>query len=719
MTTTDPTTMPAESEPDPELASERRHLAAARAALDRMREHVDATELLFGDVVKDKVTDAALRRGRERRLAELTDIPDAPLYFGRLDFDHGTVFLEEDEEDEAGPRAADEPDRIHIGRRHVYDADGRPMVLDWRAPISIAYYRASPADRMLVRTRRRYGFTTTADADGEPRTLLTAFEDEDLLVDPDAPAPTSELLSTEIERPRTGPMRDIVATIQPEQDDLVRAPLDTTLCVQGAPGTGKTVVGLHRIAYLLYTERARLSRTGVAIIGPNRSFLSYIRDVLPALGEVDVHQTTVVDLLTRDLPERAGHPQGWIRRVESPEAARVKGSAVMAEVLRRDLWAHLREPEETVMVRGGSRRWRLYPEDVRPLVTELAERGVAYGSGRELLSHRMAHVILTQMEAEGRTCDDRTHTRVRRDPAIRTAVTTLWPKVDPLKLVLGLLTDPERLARAAEGLLTAEEQALLRLPGNPRGPKSAKWSEEDLALVDEAAALIERPSGMGHVVVDEAQDLSPMQCRAIARRSGSGSLTVLGDIAQGTSPSAARNWSTLLEHLGKPTGHLHVLDRGYRVPAQIIDFAARLLPTIAPGLGAPTAVRRSPGALRLSPVAGDPAPTVAEACRAALKGEGSVGLIAADRQIAELRSALAAEGVEAPLLGEVGLDDARLIAVPASLAKGLEFDAVVVVEPAAIVEAEERGANRLYVALTRAVSSLHVVHGRALPPELA
>lgn len=703
---------------DPELDSERRHLDAARAALRKMYEGVRGAELVMSGDSKDEYNDEALFLARRRRVAELVDISDTPLYFGRLDFEPGTVFLEEDEAGGPGPRAADEPDRIRIGRRHVYDTDGRPMVLDWRAPISIAYYRASPTDRMLVRSRRRYGFTTLPDVDGEAQAHLTAFEDEDLLTGPDTPAPTGELLTAEIERPRTGPMRDIVATIQPEQDDLVRAPLETTLCVQGAPGTGKTVVGLHRIAYLLYTERARLSRTGVAIIGPNRSFLSYIRDVLPALGEVDVHQTTVVDLLTRDLPERARHAQGWIRRVETPEAARVKGSVVMAEVLRRDLWANLREPEETVMVRGGSRRWRLYPEDVRPLVTELAGRGVAYGSGRDLLSHRMAHVILTQMEAEGQICDDRTHTRVRRDPAIRSAVTALWPKIDPMKMVLGLLTDPERLARAAEGLLTSEEQALLPLPGKPRGPRSARWSEEDLALVDEAVGLIERPSGMGHVVVDEAQDLSPMQCRAIARRSGSGSLTVLGDIAQGTSPSAARNWSTLLEHLGKPTGHLHVLDRGYRVPAQIIDFAARLLPTIAPGLGAPSAVRRSPGALRLSPAVGDLAPAVAEACRAALDGEGSVGLIAADHRLAELRSALAAEGVEVPLLGEVGLDEARLIAVPASLAKGLEFDAVVVAEPAAIVEAEERGANRLYVVLTRAVSALHVVHTRPLPLEL-
>ena len=709
MTDTDPTALPGALE----LDAERRHLADARAALRRMREEVEATELLFGDVVNDKVTNAALRRGRERRLAALTDLSDAPLYFGRLDFDPGVVFLEDDEP----VRTTDEPDRVRVGRRHVHDSEGRPMVLDWRAPISVAYYRAGPTDRMRVRSRRRYGFTTVTDSTGGLQSRLTAFEDEDLL-SPDTSETGGGLLDAEIERPRSGPMRDIVATIQPEQDDLVRAPLETTLCVQGAPGTGKTAVGLHRIAFLLYTERRRLARAGVAIIGPNRSFLAYIRDVLPALGEVDVHQATVTDLLTRDLPERARHAHGWVRREETPNAARIKGSAVLAEVLRRDLWSHLREPEEPVMVRQGSRRWRLYPEDVGPLLTELAGRGVAYGAGRELLSHRMAHAILTLMEREGHTCDDRTHTRVRRDPAIRSAVTALWPKTDPLKLVLGLLTDPERLARAAEGLLTPEEQALILLPGEPRGPKSARWSREDLALVDEAAALIERPSGMGHVVVDEAQDLSPMECRAIGRRCESGSLTVLGDIAQGTGPSAARDWSTLLEHLGKPTGRLHVLDRGYRVPAQIIDFAARLLPGIAPGLGAPVAVRRSPGALRLTSADTDLVPALAQACRAALTGEGSVGLICADHQLSELREGLSAEGVEAPPLEEVGLDGARLVAVPASLAKGLEFDAVVVAEPAAIVEAEERGANRLYVVLTRAVSALHVVHGRPLPPAL-
>ncbi|OOC55662.1 MULTISPECIES: HelD family protein [Nocardiopsis] len=732
----------------PGLQAERDHLAAARDALRRMREDVEDSELVLGDVVNDKVTNAALRRGRARRLAALADVPGAPLFFGRLDFEPGTVFLDDGPDAPApasapngpgapapAPAPGDEPDRVHIGRRHVHDPDGRPMVLDWRAPVCVAYYRASPSDRMGVRTRRRYGFTTLdRGPHAEPEAVLTAFEDEPLTVTPaEADQRAGELLSAEIERPRTGPMRDIVATIQPEQDDLVRAPLSTTLCVQGAPGTGKTAVGLHRVAYLLYTERARLSRSGVAIVGPNRSFLSYIRDVLPALGEVDVRQTTVTGMLTAGLPERARPAAGWVRRTEEPAAARIKGRARMAEVLRRDLWSRLRTPEEPVVVRRGSRRWRLYPEDLRPLLDELAGRGVAYGSGRELLSHRIAHAVLSLMESQGEACDDRTHEQVRRDPAVRSAVTAMWPKADPLKLVLGLLTDPDRLARAAEGLLSPEEQAAVLLPGRPRGPKSARWSEEDLALVDEAAALIERPAGLGHIVVDEAQDLSPMQCRAVGRRCVSGSLTVLGDIAQGTSPSATTDWSTLLEHLGKPTGHLSVLNRGYRVPAQIIDFAARLLPSIAPvarrsrtgdaGSGhpfAPVSVRRAAGSLRVTPAVDGLAASVVDACRAALGGEGSVGLVAADTDLPALREALEAGGLPTPLLGEAdtGPDAGRLVAVPASLAKGLEFDAVVVAEPAAIVEAEERGANRLYVVLTRAVSTLHVVHVRPLPEAL-
>ncbi|WP_017592190.1 HelD family protein [Nocardiopsis potens] len=705
-----------------ELAAERARLDAARDALRRMREDVLATETpeVFGDWVSTQV----LRQAREMRAEALADLPGAPLFFGRLDFEPGTVFEDGDAQDgdAQDDGAQDGADRVRIGRRHVHDQGGRAMVLDWRAPISRAFYQAVPASPMRVRGRRRYGF----GAGGE----LTAFEDEDLTAGgpgggaedgsgtAEGGAPGGGLLAAEIERPRTGPMRDIVATIQPEQDDLVRAPLETTLCVQGAPGTGKTAVGLHRIAYLLYTERQRLARSGVAIVGPNRSFLSYIRNVLPALGEVNVGQTTLTELLGI-VP---------VRRTDTAEAARVKGDARMAEVIRRDLWSLLREPEEAVVVQRGARRWRVHPEDLRELTEELRERGVAYESGRGLLEHRIAHAVLTLIEAAGEACDDRTHDQVRRNRAVRSAVAAIWPKADPVKLVLGLLTDPDRLARAAEGLLTPEEQEAVLLPGRPRGPKSARWSEADLALIDEAACLIRRPSGLGHIVLDEAQDLSPMQCRALGRRSQGGSMTVLGDIAQGTAPAAAEEWAVLLRHLGKEDGRLHVLDRGYRVPAQIIDFAARLLPRIAPGLGAPVAVRRAPGSLSVQGTGADRVGEAAvQACRAALDGEGSVALIAADAEVPALLEAARAAGLAPGLLGggdggEEGADAMeahRLVCVPASLAKGLEFDTVVVAEPAAIAAAEHRGLNRLYVVLTRAVSRLHVVHSAPLPAELA
>ncbi|GAB3207350.1 AAA family ATPase [Marinactinospora endophytica] len=697
--------MPSPSSPmpavDPEILAERSHLEAARAALRRMRQDVLDTETpeVYGDWVSTQI----LRQARDLRAEALVDLPDVPLFFGRLDFDPGTVF---DPDPAAARGAAPEGDRVHIGRRHVHDERGVPLVLDWRAPISVAFYRATRESRMRVRLRRRYGFA----AGGE----LTAYEDEALLEGPSAEeeARAGALLAAEIERPRSGPMRDIVATIQPEQDDLVRAPLDQTLCVQGAPGTGKTAVGLHRIAYLLYAERKRLARGGVAIIGPNRSFLSYIRNVLPALGEVDVTQTTVEDLLGV-VP---------VRREEEPFAARVKGDARMAEVLRRDLWSLPRPTTETLVLRRGARRWRLYPDELAAILDELVERGVPYGAGRDLLAHRIAHALLTRMEAEGEACDDRTHDQVRRTREVKAAVTAMWPKADPLKQVLGLLTDPERLARAADGLLEPEEQAAILLPGRPRGPKSARWSAADLPLIDEATALIERPASLGHIVLDEAQDLSPMQCRAIGRRAATGTLTVLGDIAQGTAPSAADDWATLLGHLGKPGSPVAVLDRGYRVPAQIIDYAARLLPAIAPGLGAPVAVRRSPGALRVRAVAAaEFAGSVAAACQEALSGEGSVALIAADADLEGLRSHLLAEGVAAALLGETedALETSRLVCVPATLAKGLEFDSVVVAEPARIVAAEPRGLNRLYVVLTRAVSSLHVVHAEPLPDALA
>jgi DNA helicase IV len=222
-------------------------------------------------------------------------------------------------------------------------------------------------------------------------------------------------------------------------------------------------------------------------------------------------------------------------------------------------------------------------------------------------------------------------------------------------------------------------------------------------------------------MVDEAQDLSPMQCRALGRRCVTGSLTVLGDIAQGTSAWAADDWPTLLTHLGKPDTRLAVLDRGFRVPAQIIEYATRLLPAIAPGLAAPTSVRRATGALQVTATTSDSLPdAVLRACEYRLTDEGSIGLIAADADTAGLYERLRTAGLDTALLGrhEDALESSRLVCVPASLAKGLEFDTVIVVEPGRVVAAEPRGLHRLYVVLTRAVSALHIIHAEPLPAAL-
>jgi DNA helicase IV len=515
-------------------------------------------------------------------------------------------------------------------------------------------------------------------------------------------------------------MRDIVATIQPEQDDIVRAVVDQTVCVQGAPGTGKTAVGLHRVAYLLYAYAGRLSRGGVLVIGPNRAFLAYIRHVLPALGELNVAQQSVTDLL-------ASVP---VRGTDAEQAAVIKGDARMAEVLRRALWAQVSEPAEAILLPRGSRRWRVSAAEIGDLIGELHQRGVRYGTGRDMLGHRIAHVILTKIEAAGESCDDRTHDAVRRTRQVRAAVDGVWPKPDAVRLVFRLLSDPELLSQAADGVLDPAEQAAISWAAPPRGPGSARWSAADAVLIDEARDLIERTPSLAHVVVDEAQDLSPMECRAIGRRCATGSATVLGDLAQGTTPWAAASWPELLGHLGKDDAELRVLETGYRVPRQILDFASKLLDEIAPGLGAARSVRQDAGALQVTQVspAGLGAALIA-AGTDALTRPGSAAVIAADADLPALAAALSGAGVAFTSLGEPeeapaepGAPEApaapRLTLVPVTLAKGLEFDHVIVVEPDRIAGAERRGLHRLYVALTRAVSRLTVLHTGPLPEAL-
>ena len=357
-------------------------------------------------------------------------------------------------------------------------------------------------------------------------------------------------------------------------------------------------------------------------------------------------------------------------------------------------------------------------DEVAGLAAELRTRGVRYGTGRQMLAHRIAHVILTRMEAAGETCDDRTHESVRRTRPVQAAVAEVWPKADPVKLVFRLLSDPQLLKRAADGILGESEQAAISWARPPRSPGSAWWSAADTVLIDEAADLIERTPSLAHIVVDEAQDLSPMQCRAVGRRCATGSATVLGDIAQGTTVWATSSWEQLLGHLGKADADLRVLDTGYRVPQQILDFASRLLGQIAPELSPARSVRQDPGALQLREVApGDVAAEVSAACADALSRPGSAAVIAADTQIAELAAVLASAGIPHEVLAGAATSD-QITLVPVTQAKGLEFDQVIVIEPDRIAAAETRGLHRLYVALTRAVSRLTVLHAQPLPAAL-
>ncbi|WP_438272036.1 HelD family protein [Streptomyces mirabilis] len=654
-----------------------------------MREDVENLDIT--DVTANWVNAAVLQHQIDERIKALADLSHTPLFFGRLDYLHAPG---------ADKAEGAEGERFYIGRRHVHDAEGDPMVIDWRAPVSQPFYRASKKDPMDVGLRRRFGYTS-----GD----LTAYEDEHLS-DPSEAAATSKLLQQEIERPRVGPMRDIVATIQPEQDEIVRAGLAGSVCVQGGPGTGKTAVGLHRVAYLLYAHRERLARTGTLVIGPNKSFLHYIEQVLPALGELEVKQATVDDLVA--------HVE--VRGTDDATAAVVKGDARMAEVLRRAVRSHVTLPTEGVVVVRGSRRWRVPAYELETIVGELLDRDIRYGAAREALPQRIAHAVLVQMERSGEAPDDRVQDAVARNTAVKAAVKAIWPPVDPAKLVLRLLTDADFLAVHADGILDEDEQKEILWSKPVRSVKSAKWSPADAVLIDEATDLVQRTHSLGHVVLDEAQDLSPMQYRAVGRRCTTGSATVLGDLAQGTTPWATRSWDEALAHLGKGEAVIEELTVGFRVPTDVIAYASRLLPHIAPGLTPVASVRENPGFFEVRPTTVDE--QVVDACEELLRNEGSVGLIAADARIPALTEALAAAGLTYLGPGEETTAQTRLTLVPASLAKGLEYDYVVLDEPQAVVDGEpdERtGLRRLYVALTRAVSGLTVTHAAPLPQQLA
>jgi Superfamily I DNA and RNA helicases len=670
---------------DPVLTTERSHLELARQQLAVMREAAGH----IADYGVDELASHALGRIRAQRLASLSADPGAPPFFGRIDRDR--------DDDRPGLEV------FHVGRRHVRDAAGDPVVIDWRAPIARAFYRATPDDRMGVHLRRRFGFH-----DG----LLSSYEDEHLDRG-EALGLASDLLREEIERPRVGPMRDIVATIQPDQDELVRADLDTSLCIQGAPGTGKTAVGLHRAAYLLYTYPDRLRRSGVLVVGPNAAFLHYIAQVLPSLGEGGITQSTIADLL----PYRA-------TTTEPAELAVLKGDARMASVLSRAVLSHVAKPSEDVVAIVGTRRYRVgahhlrrYVDDARralgssaTLASRASSPALRWSVARERLRTQVAEDVRRQREDAGGAPSDAETAQVARSPAVREWVDSVWPPLSAPSLLARLYDNAEFLARCARGTLDPDELDALHRPAIRR----PRWTPADTVLLDELAAIIDGTDTYVHAVVDEAQDLSPMQCRAVARRCPLGSVTVLGDLAQATTPWAPGSWETTLAHLGHDGAAIRPLTVGYRVPGEVLDLANGLLPHIAADVPAATSVRAGDGALQFAARA-----ALVEQVRECAAVEGSIGVIVADAAAAAVLAELRDAGLDAHPLAEEA--DPRITVVPAPDAKGLEFDSVVLVEPAAIVAAEPTrldGLRRLYVVLTRAVSRLRIVHEDPLPPEL-
>jgi DNA helicase IV len=662
---------------DPELRREQDHLDLAHASLAAMHKRARA---LLEDLREAGHPDLDYQAALLHRIAVLAESP-RPLLFGRIDEEAGGSW--------------------HIGRRHVEDADGEPVVVDWRAPVSMPFYQAR-VENALGLARRRQVMVDRA------RVIAVA---DDLFGRPGGDPSSTRLrggdaLLAELERARTGEMLDIVATIQAEQDEVIRAPLDLLLAVQGGPGTGKTAVGLHRAAFLLYNH-PELARLGVLVLGPSRAFLRYIAQVLPSLGEEAVLQSTVADIA----------PRAKVRAEDALEVRRVKGDPRMAHVLARALRQRRRPLEGDVTLRARFTRCTLSRHEVNSLSDLIAEGSAPYKAGRVALRARLVSLARARVRASGSLDADQSwfESELTSSEGFRTLLDHLWPTVSPAALVTDLLTSADRLEDSASGILSATEwRHLLRAPGTLLG--SQAWTVDDLALLDEATFLVNgRTRSYGHIVVDEAQDLTPMQFRMVARRAPTGSLTILGDLAQNTGAWSYGSWDEILRQL--PTiasTRQDELTLGYRAPGQVLDLASKLLPVAAPSVRPTQSIRRGTRKTRILRVAGEQLLTVSlQEAIGLVAEEFLVGLVVATGQLDALTT-LVRGHPEVGLLERDGMERRVTVVAPTAV-KGLEFDAVVVVEPAAIAGDDARGLRLLYVALTRPIQHLSIVHAEPLP----
>ena len=686
----------------PEMDAEQAYVDHAYACLesarDRAMELTAMVEVGQGGTNQARFEREAIWDSVAARLGRL-DMGDAALIFGRID-----------QEAEAGGG------RFYIGRVGVWDVDQDPVVVDWRAPIAEAFYRATGPVPMGLE-RRRHLVSRGRVVVGIEDEL---FGDPERFRDGDGNRLKGEgALIAALETARTGRLGDIIGTIQAEQDDIIRAPLSGVHAVQGGPGTGKTVVALHRAAYLLYTHRFPLEGQGVLVVGPNRLFLAYIEQVLPSLGEAGVQMATLGDVV------------GGVRvddRREQAEVGRLKGDLRMVRFVSKAVRTRQRPMRADLRI-GHGLQWLVLPvEESQRIVDQARRRYRTHNAARKFVEAEFYEALVAS--GRGDLDPEALRERLRGELSVREALEWMWPVLTPAQLLNDLLGSRALIRSADPSLTTEQVDALYR--ERVTQPDDLLWTASDAPLLDEARAVLGARPGRreedtvrtyGHIVIDEVQDLSPMDLRMLDRRSLNGSMTVVGDIAQATGAWAHDNWEGILRHLPNRRPPVrHELTVGYRIPGPLMDVAARVLAVAAPDLAPPRSVRGDGDPPRFVALTGEQAEKLdglAEVVRSELEavGAGNLAVVTTDSQAADVEDALERAGIAYGRPTRQGLD-AQVAVVPVGLVKGLEVDGAVVVEPARMVRERAQGLRALYVALTRATRRVAIVHAEPLPPVL-
>ena len=640
------------------------------------------------DVISDQVN---------KRLSQL-EIGDASLVFGRID--QGDL---------------NQSETFYIGRIAVWDEQQDPITVDWRAPIAEAFYRATGKHPMGLSRRRHFATR---------KNVLLGIEDEffgEGIVD-DSTGPVFKgrmTLAATMEEARTGRLGDIIATIQGEQDEIIRSPLSGMLIVQGGPGTGKTVVALHRAAYLLYTHRFPLEGQGVLVIGPNRVFLTYIEQVLPSLGEAGVRLAVLSDLV----------PRAKVRGFDNELIAAIKGKEDIKHVVRNAIQDRQRPIRENLRIGYGLQRLSLTIAESKEIIREAQRRYTRHNSARAFVRDQV-FLKLADSSKHQLLDPEKLKNDLMSELEIREVLEWMWPSLTAEHLIHDLFGSQALLQSAAGRYLTQEDIGSLHRPRSPHASE-VEWTTHDVPILDEAQAQLGPRAGYkeeetirtyGHIVVDEAQDLSPMELRMLRRRSLNGSMTLVGDIAQATGAWAHDNWEGIVEALSHKSGtRFSQLTVGYRLPQPTMDVANRLLRDTQFGFNPPIAVRETgekPRFIHVDVPARLPA-TVVAVVRSELErlGPGYLAVIVPDTHLDTISASLSSSDVAHGLVDAGALED-QVTLVPVSLVKGLEVDAAVVVEPTEIINGEKNGLRALYVALTRATQRLTIIHTSPLPESL-